>query len=478
MVFSSIPFLFVFLPVVLLAYYGGPRRLRNLVLALASLVFYVWGSGALVSLLLISALANYFAGGLVARARKDGRVGLMKLGVGVSVAANVALLGFFKYANFVVAQLNALGEHLGLGQIAWESVTLPIGISFYTFQAMSYAVDVYRGRVEHLKNPVNFILFVALFPQLIVGPIVRFHEISDQILERETGFDRFCSGVMRFCHGLVKKVVIADTVAVLANSAFALPADRLNGLAAWLGIVAFTVQLYFDFSAYSDMAVGLGRMFGFTFPENFNRPYSAISVTDFWRRWHMTLGAWFKDYLFIPMGGSQGGPARTYFNLWTVFFVCGLWHGAEWRFLVFGCYFGVVLVLERALGQRPLKAAEARFLPLRRLVTILLVMNSFVLFRADSLTHAWYFFQSMYSFPAVPYPVLLAELGSKHAFCMFLLSCAVFFLPQTWVGGLSIDRGKGLGPALLRVAVVLLGTFYATVLVIGGSFAPFLYFQF
>ena len=386
MVFSSIEFLFLFLPVVLLAYRVVPARARNGTLLAASLLFYTWGGGAFVLILAASIAIDYCAGWMVDDARERGLPRRRALGIALSVAVNVGLLAYFKYANFFVAQWNDLGDAVGIGTIAWTSVALPIGISFFTFQSMSYTLDVARGRARHLRNPVDFALYVSLFPQLIAGPIVRFHEIADQMRERTTRLEDFAEGALRFSHGLVKKVVVADAVAPIADAAFGLDAADLTTPAAWLGVAAYTIQIYFDFSGYSDMAIGLGRMFGFTFPENFRRPYSALSVTDFWRRWHITLSNWFRDYLYVPLGGNRASAAATYRNLIVVFLLVGFWHGANWTFLAWGVYHGGLLIAERLTGQRPVRDASWPWL--RRAVTLLAVVVGWAIFRADSIWHA------------------------------------------------------------------------------------------
>ncbi len=481
MVFSSIEFLFLFLPVLLVLYRLAPRRLENGVLLAASLLFYIWGGGAFVFILLISVCVDYFAGWLVASARRSGhgsrdRPRLRVLGVTLSVSVNLALLGFFKYANFVAEQLNDLGAALGLGTIAWTTVGLPIGISFFTFQSMSYTLDLARGRAEHLRNPLDFALYVALFPQLICGPIVRYHEIAEQIRDRRTGLDDFAEGALRFVHGLVKKVIVADAAGTVADAAFGLPGDQLTTAAAWLGVFAYTLQIYFDFSGYSDMAIGLGGMFGFSFPENFRRPYSAVSITDFWRRWHITLSSWLRDYLYIPLGGSRGGQVLTYRNLVVVFLLTGFWHGAAWQFLVWGIYHGALLVAERLAGQRPVGTANAVWL--RRPAVLLLVMLGWVIFRADSLGQALEVYRSMFSFSGFDLSPVVADALTRRVALILALGSAVVLLPPDFVAGPALARGRGRGAIFLRAAVLALGVPYATLLIASGNFSPFLYFQF
>ena len=476
MVFSSIEFLFLFLPALLGLYHLAPKRLRNAVLLLASLLFYTWSGGAFVVILAVSVAVDYFAGRLVVAARERGQQRRLRLGVAISVAVNLGLLGYFKYANFLVGQLNELGAALGLGEIAWTTIGLPIGISFFTFQSMSYTIDLARGRAEHLRNPLDFALYVALFPQLICGPIVRYHEIAHQIRERHPRLDDFAAGAVRFVHGLVKKVVIADAAGSLADAAFSLPAAELNTATAWLGVGAYTLQIYFDFSGYSDMAIGLGRMFGFTFPENFRRPYSAISITDFWRRWHITLSSWLRDYLYIPLGGNRRGTRATYRNLVIVFLLTGLWHGANWTFVVWGIYHGALLSIERLTGQRPTERATLEW-P-RRALVLGLVMLGWVVFRADSVTHAMAFYRAMFSFSGFGLAPMVALALTHRVAVVTALASAVVLLPQDFVAGPWLVAGRRRSLALGRLAWLGGGALYATSLIASGSFSPFLYFQF
>lgn len=476
MVFSSIPFIFYFLPIVLGGYWLVGRRFRNAWLLLASLAFYTWGGGALVLLLLASTVVDYIAGLVVARGKAVGSTTLARLGVVGSVVVNVAMLGYFKYANFLVAQFNTLGRAMGIGEIAWTSVALPIGISFFTFQSMSYTIDIATGRAKRLTNILDFALYVSLFPQLIAGPIVRFHEIADEMRERSHSIDEFAAGALRFSFGMSKKVMIADSVAPLANVAFgAAPGDLGTGLA-WLGVVAYTIQIYFDFSGYSDMAIGLGMMLGFHFPENFRRPYSALSVTDFWRRWHMTLSHWFRDYVYIPLGGSRRGIGRTYANLWFVFLVTGIWHGANWTFIVWGIYHGALLAGERLFGQGTTRSEDTRYPVVRRAATLLLVVIGWAIFRAVDVGSAFGYLQAMFSLH--PGVILPAEI-SHRAIAAFVVGALAFLLPgHIVIGRIVADTNPRRGGLALKWAT-LTGLFvYSIVLLAGGSFSPFLYFQF
>jgi alginate O-acetyltransferase complex protein AlgI len=386
MVFSSITFLFYFLPATLLLYFL--TKWKNLALLLASLFFYSWGEIQFVFVILVSCALNYGIGLFVA----DDDPAVRKSALAFGIVANLSLLAFFKYAAFFVAFLNDVGGLFGAAPLGVRDIHLPLGISFFTFQAMSYLVDVYRDRSRVEKNPLNLALFIALFPQLIAGPIVRYHNIAHQIKERRHTLDAFVDGIKIFVIGLAQKVLIANTVAVTADKIFALPSSELGFLTAWLGAVSYTLQIYFDFGGYSNMAIGLGLMLGFRLPQNFNYPYIANSITEFWRRWHMSLSRWFKDYLYIPLGGNRHGTARTYFNLWVIFFLCGLWHGASWTFVVWGCYHGLFMVIERVALLDVLKKMWS---PVQHGYTLLVVIVGWVLFRCDTFAQALYFLQAM-----------------------------------------------------------------------------------
>ena len=474
MVFSSVTFLFFLLPAVLIAYHLAPRRVRNALLVLASLLFYAWGAGAFVFALLASVAANYVVGARLERRVDAGDVTGARRWLAAGVVLDVALLAWFKYANFGVASWNAALAAAGLPTVPWAEIALPIGISFFTFHSLSYLVDVYRGAARHLVSPLDFTLYITFFPQLIAGPIVRFHEIRDQLVERRETFDAFAAGVYRFSFGLGKKVLIADTVAPIANAAFGVPPGELSAAAAALGLVAYTAQLYFDFSGYSDMALGLALMFGIRFPENFDRPYASRSITEFWRRWHMSLSRWFRDYLYIPLGGNRGSAAATYRNLVIVFLVTGLWHGANWTFVAWGAFHGVLLLLERATGVPRDPAARSR---LWQPVTVLLVMAGWVLFRSPSLDHALGYFAALLR-PAGEIPVDVALAAEPLALAVLAVAAASVLLPASWVTGVQLEDARRLPNRVLRVATAAIILPGALVFVLTGGFSPFLYFQF
>lgn len=343
MVFSSLLFLFRFLPLALFAYYLAPKKLRNLILFLSSLIFYAWGEPVYVVLILFSTLLDYTTGRIAGYCRAGGQMKKAGLAVFVSAFINLALLAFFKYADFFVQTIRSVCSI----DLPAPDVALPIGISFYTFQTMSYTIDVYRGDAKVQKNLITFGAYVSLFPQLIAGPIVRFKSVCEQLDNRKESVELFFYGIVRFTAGLGKKVLIANQIGAVWSEIAAIHTDHLTTLTAWMGIAAYALQIYFDFSGYSDMAIGLGSMFGFSFPENFNYPYESKTITEFWRRWHISLGVWFREYVYIPLGGNQKGTARQMINIAIVWFLTGLWHGAYWNFVLWGIYYGILLVLEK-----------------------------------------------------------------------------------------------------------------------------------
>ena len=364
-------------------HYLAPTRLKNAVLLFASLLFYTWGETLYVLLMLVSILANYCFGLAIDHSRQSR---YPRLWLAIGVATNLVLLAAFKYANFLVDNVNVLLQWAEIPPLVLAPVHLPLGISFFTFQAMSYIIDVYRGQVTAQKKLTHVALYISLFPQLIAGPIVRYHDIARQIVERHIDSALFISGVRRFLMGLAKKLLIANSMGQVATTAFSTSSTELGFALAWLGIICYALQIYFDFSGYSDMAIGLGRMLGFRFQENFNYPYIAASLQDFWRRWHISLSRWFRDYLYIPLGGNRLGVARTYFNLMLVFFLCGLWHGASWNFVIWGMIHGCFLVLERGLFGDFLNWL---WRPLRHAYTLIVVCFAWVFFRAETLPQAF-----------------------------------------------------------------------------------------
>jgi alginate O-acetyltransferase complex protein AlgI len=377
--FTEPAFLFVFLPVLLALYQLPGSRYRNWLLLVASIIFYTRGAGRFTWLVLALIAFNYVAARGIDRYR-DSSLGHSLLAA--AIAIDLLVLAIFKYADFAVGNLNAALSFLGAQPFALPGILLPIGISFFTFHAISYVVDVYRRDAAAQKRPVEAALYLLVFPQLVAGPIVRYRQIAGQLSSRLLALDDFAYGVRRFIVGLSKKMLIANTLAGPADQIFAMPAAELTAAHAWTGVACYTLQIYFDFSGYTDMAVGLGRMFGFRFPENFNYPYIATSIQEFWRRWHMSLSAWFRDYVYIPLGGNRASTGRMYFNLVLVFFLCGLWHGASWTFVVWGLYHGAFLVIERVGLTARVNALPAAG---RHAYALLVVMGGWVFFRADSL---------------------------------------------------------------------------------------------
>ncbi len=395
MVFSSSTFLMAFLPLTLLLYYGVGVALtknvtvKNCILLLASLVFYAWGEPVYIVLMLLSILFNFAAGRVIDSALSDGRTGLAKFQFIADVVYNLAVLGFFKYADFVVDNINGLfGAH-----IPPLELPLPIGISFYTFQILSYIIDLYTGKIRVQKNLVSFALYISLFPQLIAGPIVKYKEIEEQLVGRKESLVKYSRGMARFVVGLAKKLLLANTLGAVYSGIQAMDVGSLSALTAWTGIACYTLQIYFDFSGYSDMAIGLGSMFGFRFNENFNYPYIATSITDFWRRWHISLSSWFRDYVYIPLGGNRRKTPRVIFNLMVVWLLTGLWHGAAWNFVLWGMFYGVLLIFEKYVLGDLLPRIPT---PVRWLTTMVLVMCGWVLFSAPDLTGALLYFKAMF----------------------------------------------------------------------------------
>jgi alginate O-acetyltransferase complex protein AlgI len=418
-----------------------------------------------------STLADYGIGLLLER---DGRY--KRLWLFLALVLNLGLLAYFKYTNFFVGELNLAFAQFGLSRIEWQEVILPIGISFFTFKKLSYVMDVYQGKVRAQRNIIDFALYVAIFPQLIAGPIMRYHAVRRQLRERRESWQQFYDGVIRFCWGLAKKVLIADACGRIADYAFALDPVLLDTKTAWLGAVAYTLQIYFDFSAYSDMAIGLGLLFGFEFPENFKRPYSAVSVTDFWHRWHITLGRWFRDYLYIPLGGNQKGAGRTSLNLGLVFVLCGLWHGANWTFAVWGLYHGLILIIERISGIRNLPAEK--FQTLRRTVTLLLVILGWVVFRSADIFQAADYLSRMFSITDVAVSYEMAQVMNYRNGLLLLIALTVFFMPREFSGIRSILDNRGPVPLLTGFLMIVLLLPYCAALIIGGSDSPFIYYRF
>jgi alginate O-acetyltransferase complex protein AlgI len=479
MAFTSHIFLFYFLPVLLALCYVLPRRFllgRNVLLLAASYVFYAWLDPRFAGLLLAVTVVNY----LLSRWIAVNRTGPTRLLVTVfATAIDVAVLGFFKYVGFFLANLNHMLSLAGASSLSVLKVVVPVGISFYTFKLVSYIVDVYRGQSPPARSVLDFACYVAFFPQLLSGPIQRYGTVdrksepapsfASQLVTREHTLDKFSWGVALFMLGFAKKILLADAVAPVADAVFA--AESPGTLGAWFGAVAYSFQLYFDFSAYSEMAIGLGLMLGFECPRNFDAPYRAAGFGDFWRRWHVSLSSWLRDYLYIPLGGSRAGAGRTYANLMIVFLLCGLWHGAGWTFVVWGAWQGLWLVIERVVGRRPLYVAFPR--PIQVLLTFLLVTIGWVVFRAENLDHAWRMLATMFSLRSPQGgSALLSAVIYTRGYLILMALCAVLAFQS--VQGFDWTRKLSWPKVLLLVAVFAL----ALTTMFAQSFRSFLYFQF
>ena len=466
MVFSSLLFLFYFLPAVLVVYFLVPRRFKNVVLLVFSLAFYGWGEPVYVLLMVFSILMDYSLGRWMHTRLEKGNVRAARRILVLSVVCNLALLAFFKYADFLIGNLNGL---FGLG-IPKLDLPLPIGISFYTFQAMSYLIDLYRGDVPVQKSLVAFGTYVSLFPQLIAGPIVRMSTVSAELSCRRETADLFSSGIRRFVAGLGKKVLLANNIGAVWTAISQQDVTTLPVLTAWIGLAAFTLQIYFDFSGYSDMAIGLGRMFGFHFLENFNYPYTAVSVTDFWRRWHISLSSWFREYVYIPLGGNRRGKLKTYRNILIVWLLTGIWHGAAWNFLCWGLFFALFLMLEKAFLLKWLERAPAL---LSHAYTIFLVLISWALFAQDDMGMAVRYIRSMFGGGQGLYAG--ADLYRLVSYLPLLLILVVASLP---LGRRLYQRLKPDPRFALAMVLCAAGLVVCTAYLVDASYNPFLYFRF
>ena len=473
MVFSSSLFLLYFLPVFLLVYYLLPRVLKNPFVLLASILFYAWGAPDLIFVVLAGIAVDFYLVGLIPKYSGKKK----RLLAGLSIALNIGLLGWFKYANFFIDNLNALIPSLGYSTIQWTAVALPIGISFFTFQKITYTVDVYRNVHAPLKKVTDYAMYILMFPQLIAGPIVRYNEIAGQITDREhlERVEYRYSGFFRFVIGLAKKVLIANVLGEEVDRIFATQPALLDSGQAWIGIVAYAFQIYYDFAGYSDMAIGLGMMIGFRFPENFNNPYISQSITEFWRRWHITLGRFMRDYLYIPLGGNRVSTVRLYFNLWLVFAISGLWHGAAWNFVVWGLFHGLFLVLERlfllkfykGLGKYP-----------SIILTFFITLIGWVLFRAETLGYAGGYLQAMFRFEFAYLPL------SMDRKFFGILALGALFAFMAVARGVEPWQQRVLEPKFTvkalawRMAFALLFFILCVGAITSSGFNPFIYFRF
>ncbi len=473
MVFSSLLFLFVYLPIVLLLYFVAPKKLRNLVLFIVSLAFYAWGEPIYILIMIFSTIVDYTHGLLVEHYKNKNQNNKAKLVVLSSMIINLALLCFFKYSDFIIGNINAVFS-LGIPML---ELALPIGISFYTFQTMSYTIDVYRGEASAQRNIISFGTYVVLFPQLIAGPIVQYKTIANQLNHRSESIPQFNYGITRFMLGLGKKVLLANNIGYLWNQISGMDLSTLPVLTAWLGIIAFAFQIYFDFSGYSDMAIGLGNMFGFNFLENFNYPYMSKSITEFWRRWHISLGTWFREYVYIPLGGNRCSPAKQISNILIVWLLTGIWHGASWNFIIWGLYFGILLIIEKKFLLKYLQKAPAF---VGHLYTLLLVLFSWVIFAFDSFSQGLIYFKAMFGLNGA----VFANKESVYLLYTNFIMLVVLIMASTnfpkrlvsWTSSKlkNFTLTVGLVKNVAFAGIFLLSVAY----LVDASYNPFLYFRF
>ncbi|WP_317897511.1 MBOAT family O-acyltransferase [Aurantibacillus circumpalustris] len=482
MLFSSLLFLYLFLPLTLLGYYVLPNKFKNYWLLFTSLIFFAWGGVSLTGLLLLSIFLNYCFGIFIQK-NIDTRAGYWWTFTGVSV--NLLFLGIYKYTNFIIFNLNQLFETFSIPPISQTSIILPIGISFYTFHSLSYLIDIYRRKTTAQKNIFDLALYISMFSQLIAGPIIRYSDIWQQLTERKHTLQKFSSGVERFLIGLGKKVLLANAFAKVADFMFENDIQGVGALNAWLGICCYTLQIYCDFAGYSDMAIGLGRMFGFEFKENFNFPYLAKSVKEFWRRWHISLSTFFRDYVYFPLGGNRITKSRTYLNLLFVFFLTGFWHGASWSFVVWGLFHGFFMILER-LGLE--KLLEKSWKPFATLYTLLVVMFAWVLFRANTLSFAIDYWKELFNFSTSPEQISLFMKSFDRelmlAMIIALLGSVGFFkwiadmiqpvLSSAKKSAITFAYGYHIVSAAVYAGIIILCTLY----LVAGTYNPFIYYRF
>ena len=473
MVFSGTIFLLLFFPLFLLTYFLSPGKLRNYVLLLFSIVFYAWGAPTFIFILIASTITTFYIVQLMHRASDERRKKIYLL---TALVLNVGVLLYFKYANFFMENFNSVLESFGARELKWTAVALPIGISFYTFQCLSYCVDVYRGVSPPLKMATDFLLYIIMFPQLIAGPIVRFNTIATQITERSSEPSDRILGFYRFTIGLAKKVLIANVMGKYADMYMGRELMNLSSTEAWLGLLAYSFQIYFDFAGYSDMAIGIGRMIGFSFPENFNNPYVSKSITEFWRRWHMTLSAWMRDYLYIPLGGSRvDTKLRLFMNLWIVFLISGFWHGASWNFVIWGAYHGLFLVLDRLFLKKLLERAGGA---IATMFTFLVAILGWVVFRLETFDQAMTYYSRLFAFDFTPIKFgNILDMAIVMALAFFFSFITIFSFGRKLETLVFYEEYSSRRYVVVGILVVLL--FFLSVGSIAATgFNPFIYFRF
>lgn len=470
MLFSSMIFLWLFLPLVFCSYYLIDKRFKNILLLISSIIFYAWGGVSYSLIMFSSIIINYIFALLIDKAIEYNNLKNKKIYLALCIMINLSILGYFKYTNFIISIINSLSQNK---IIELTNIVLPIGISFYTFQALSYVIDVYRGHNKAQKNIFNLALYISFFPQLIAGPIVKYHDIENQILNRNESLENIFYGIKRFIYGLSKKVILANMFALSCDEILKQPTDELGTALVWCASVLYTLQIYYDFSGYSDMAIGLGKMFGFNFLENFNYPYISKSIKEFWRRWHISLSTWFKEYLYIPLGGNRKRKLFTYINLLIVFFATGLWHGASYNFILWGLFHGFFLVIERIFLGKLLEKNKLKFI--NHIYVIFVFVIGWVLFRADDLKHAFELYKLMFSYKESIYTV------------------RYFFYPQTFVcfifGILFSGLFQSIFPKvreatfsskvyILESVIQFILLFICIMYLVNGTYNPFIYFRF
>lgn len=469
MVFSSLTFMFVFLPIVLILYYIVPKKFKNLFVLISGLIFYAWGEPVYVLIMIVSTLIDYTAGLLIYRFDKSKTI--KRICLIVSLLMNLGLLGVFKYSGFIMQNIDII-----FGTSLYDpnhALPLPIGISFFTFQSMSYTIDMYMGKIKVQKNPISFAAFVTLFPQIVAGPIVRYDDIAKELDNRTVNLDCIYEGILKFITGVGKKVLIANNIGMLWTSVKGMETSELSVLTAWLGILAFTLQIYFDFSGYSDMAIGLGKMMGFNFPQNFNYPYQSKSISEFWRRWHITLGAWFKSYVYFPLGGSRKGKGRTVFNLAVVWLLTGIWHGASWNFILWGVLYGLVIIMEKLFLGKILERIPDFF---SWLYTIVLVILGWVLFDTADIPTALGYMGAMFGGGGtlVDNTAMYYLINYGVMFVIGTFACTdIFSRAAEWLKE-KMPLLVNYSTPIAKTAIMVLSTAYLA----DATYNPFLYFNF
>lgn len=472
MVFSSILFLLIFLPVFLLVYTLSPKAFKNWWILISSIAFYAWGAPTFVFIVLLSTIVDFYLVQQMHQAKEARNKRTLLI---LSICINLGLLAYFKYANFFIDNANAVLEGIGFDAVTWTKVVLPIGISFYTFQTLTYSIDIYRGVHLPLKRLHNYLLYIMSFPQMIAGPIVRFNSVADQITNRKETIDDKLFGFYRFCIGLAKKVFIANVLGALATDILKVPINELSTPNAWIGMLAYTFQIYFDFSGYSDMAIGLGKMIGFKFPENFDNPYNSRSITEFWRRWHITLGDWMKNYLYIPLGGNKVKSSyRLYLNLWLVFLLSGLWHGDSWNFILWGLFHGLFLILDRLFLGKFLKKIGT--IP-STLITFFIVVVGWTLFAIEDIDHCFQYLGTMFSFESLE----IREVGLEYQITA-IVAAVVSFIGLSKFGvrlqNVLYSETQNIWLQLPRTIIAILVFVLACSSIAASDFNPFIYFRF